>query len=176
MSSTTVINKDQKIKEAISNIISGIKDNPDAAKATFQVSSKLEEGFQAEIDARNFHFTSDEPQELGGTNKGPNPVEYVLGALAACQEIAVKTYASQLDIDVESVEVKAEGDIDLHGFLALSEERPGFKEVSYKTTIKSSEQDTGKLQKLKEFSNNHCPVRDIIQNATPVNGNVRFVN
>ena len=176
MSSTTVINKDQKIKESITNIISGIKNNPGAAKASFKASSKLEDGFEAGIKARDFQFVSDEPEELGGTDKGPNPVEYVLGALAACQQIAVKTYASQLDIDVESVEVEAEGDIDLHGFLALSEERPGFKGVSYQTVIKSSEQDEAKLQKLKDLADNHCPVRDIIQNATPVTGNVQFVN
>ncbi|HLR25622.1 MAG TPA: OsmC family protein [Fodinibius sp.] len=176
MSSTTAVNPNTKIKEAISKTITGIENNPNAAEATFKVSSKLERSFQAEIEAREFHFVSDEPEELGGSNKGPNPVEYVLGALAACQEIAVKAHASQLGIELESVQVEAEGDIDLHGFLDLSDERPGFKEISYRTTIKSKERDDAKLQKLKALSENSCPVLDIIQNATPVNGNVRFVN
>src|SRR5699024_12765721 len=176
MSSTTVINPNKKVKEAISKTITGIENNPNGAEATCKVSSNLERGFQAEIEARDFHFTADEPEELGGSNKGPNPVEYVLGALAACQEIAIKAHASQLGIELESVQVEAEGNIDLHGFLDLSDERPGFKEISYRTTIKSKERDDAKLQKLKALSENSCPVLDIIQNATPVNGNVRFVN
>src|SRR5699024_3617911 len=176
MSSTTVINPNKKVKEAISKTITGIEDNPTAAEATFKVSSKLERGFQAEIEARDFHFIADEPEELGGSNKAPSPVEYVLGALAACQEIAVKAHASQLGIELKSVQVEAEGDIDLHGFLNLSDERPGFKNISYRTTIKSNEQDSAKLQQLENFSENNCPVLDIIQNATPVNGKVHFVN
>src|SRR5699024_4879507 len=176
MSSTTVVNPNTKIKEAISKTITGIENNPNAAEATFKVSSKLERGFQAEIEAREFHFVSDEPEELGGSTKGPNPVEYVLGALAACQEIAVKAHASRLGVELEAVQGEAEGVIDLHGLLDLSEERPGFKEISYRTTIKSKEWDEAKLQKLKALSENSCPVLDIIQHATPVNGNVRFVN
>lgn len=176
MSTATAINSNQNIKEAISNIITGIGDNPDAAKATFEASSTLEKGFQAQVNARDFHFLADEPEDLGGSNKGPNPIEYVLGALAACQEIAIKAHASQLGIDIESVNVKAEGNIDLHGFLNLSDQRPGFQDVSYHTTIKSNEQDTAKLQKLKKLTNKACPVLDIIQNETPVNGNVHFID
>ena len=176
MSSTTTINQNQKIEAALATLITNIKDNPDAANLTFEASSTLEKGFQAQVNARDFQFWADEPEDFGGTNRGPNPIEYVLGALAACQEIAIKTHASKLGIELESVEVKAEGDIDLHGFLNLSEERPGFKGVSYHTTIQSKEEDTGKLRKLKELVNKSCPVLDIIQNETPVRGTTHFIN
>ena len=35
---------------------------------------------------------------MGGTNQGPRPSEYVLAALAACQEVTYRLYADALDI------------------------------------------------------------------------------
>lgn len=160
--------------EAINGIAEHLKVNPEEAEASFAVESRLEDGFQSKFTARSFELASDEPEQLGGTNTGPNPVEYVLGALAACQEIVVKTHAALLGIDVNSVKVDAEGDLDLHGFLDLSDERPGFTSVTFNTIIDTDEQDSTKLDKLKELTIDRCPVLDIIQNSVPVEGTVNY--
>lgn len=172
----STITAKKQLSSSLAQVIGGIEANPAAAEATFGVTSQLVSGFKAQVEARNFTFTVDEPENLGGTNQAPNPIEYVLGGLAACQEITVKAHAAQLGIDVESVEVEAEGDIDLHGFLNLSDERPGFKQVTYRTIIRSNEKDADKLNKLKEIANNNCPVLDIFKNETPVSGDVQFLN
>jgi OsmC-like protein len=52
---------------------------------------------------------------LGGTDAGPNPVELVLAALATCQEITYRAYATALGIPLESVSVRLEGLLDLIG-------------------------------------------------------------
>jgi len=169
-------NLDSKISRAIQNVVEGVKDNPENAKATFSVKSRLEEGFQSTIDIRDFQLISDEPEELGGTNQGANPVEYVLGALAACQEIVIKAHALALDIDIKSVEVNATGDLDLHGFFNLSNARPGYKNVSFTTEIETDESDTDKLEKLKQVTQDSCPVLDIIKNPVPVEGEVKYVS
>lgn len=167
---------DKKVSEAVVNVAEGISKDPESAHLNFQTRSRLENGFQSEIEIRDFKFISDEPEELGGTNKGPNPVEYVLGALAACQEIVVKAHAVALNIDVKSVEVEVDGDLDLHGFLNLSEARPGYTKVRYHTQIETEETDTEKLEKLKEISIKNCPVLDIIKNPAPVEGKVSYIN
>jgi uncharacterized OsmC-like protein len=167
---------DQKLNETISGVIKHVKENPDAKDVSFNVKSKLEKGFHTEINVRDFQFISDEPESLGGENKGPNPVEYVLGALAACQEIVIKAYAGQLGIELKSINVEASGDLDLQGFFNLSDERPGFNNVRYKTVISTEETDPAKLQLLKDFSTDRCPVLDIISNPVPVNGEVVYVN
>jgi len=172
---STITTENKNIESQIAQTVAGIKDNTAAAEVTFDIFSKIDKGLQASVKARDFEFIADEPENLGGSNQGPNPVEYILGALAACQEITIKAHASQLDIDIESVEVQAEGDIDLHGFLGLSDERPGFKSITYQTEIETNEQDTAKLKRLEEISNSNCPVLDIIQNETPVSGETQFV-
>lgn len=162
------------LNETINGIVEHLKDNPDEAQTSFSAESRLEDGFQSKVNIRNFEFASDEPEKLGGTNTGPNPVEYVLGALAACQEIVVKTHAALLNIDVNAVEVTVNGDIDLNGFLNLSDARAGFQSISFNTVIDTDEQDSQKLDKLKELTFNQCPVLDIIQNPVPVEGTVDY--
>ncbi len=173
---TTTITENNQLKVNILNLINGIQSEPENANAVFRAKSKLEKGFLTDVQIRDFKFVSDEPEDLGGTDKGPNPVEYVLGAFAACQEIVIKAYATVLDIDLKSVEVKVEGNLDLHGFLNLSDERAGFKSVNYKTTIKTNEEDSEKLKLLEQLSVDRCPVLDIIKNPVEIDGTVEFKN
>lgn len=172
---STPVDTDQKLYETLSKVINSVKENRSSKDVTFSVDSKLEQGFLSEINVRDFTFVSDEPESLGGENQGPNPVEYVLGALAACQEIVIKAYAGQLGISLNSIKVEASGDLDLEGFFNLSDERPGFNNVNYKTVISTNETDPEKLQHLEKLSAARCPVLDIIANPVPVKGKVVFV-
>ncbi|MDX1636734.1 MAG: OsmC family protein [Balneolaceae bacterium] len=164
------------LNETINGLTGHLSENPGDAEASFSARSSLQDGFQTTVNIRDFEFASDEPEQLGGTDTGPNPVEYVLGALAACQEIVVKTHAALLDITVNAVEVEVKGDLDLQGFLNISEQRAGFTSVSFETTIDTDEQDSDKLRKLKELTLERCPVLDIIQNPVPVEGKVSYIS
>lgn len=168
---------DKNIIKAVQALAKDIKGDPENAEVTFKAESKLEQGLQSKINIRDFHFISDEPESLGGTNLGASPVEYVLGALAACQEIVIKAHALALGIDVKSVSVQVTGDLDLQGFLNLSDDiRPGFKNVKLSTKIETDEEDQEKLKELKEISFKNCPVLDIIKSPVPVEGSINFVN
>jgi len=99
--------------------------------------------------------TVGEPPNLGGTDTGPNPVEFVLAALAACQEITYRAYATALDIPLESVSVKLEGSLDLRGFFAVKDGvRAGFNEVRGIVNLKSSA-PAANLTKLKDVVDAH---------------------
>ncbi len=176
MSTTETLTHTQnlQLKETLLQVIQGIQNDPKQANAIFRANSQLTDGFLAKVNIRDFNFLSDEPDDLGGTDQGPNPVEYVLGAFAACQEIVIKAYATVLGVEVSSVRVEVEGDLDLHGFLNLSDERAGFTGVRYQTTIKTNETDTEKLKQLEQLSTTRCPVLDIIKNPVPLEGSVQF--
>jgi uncharacterized OsmC-like protein len=111
-----------------------------------------------------FVLDSDEPPVLLGTDQGANPYEFVLHALAAGLTTSLVYHAAARDIHIESVESTLEGDLDLRGFLGLSDQvRSGYKEIRVHFTIKA-DAPAEELEKLTKLS----PVYDIVSNPVPV--------
>jgi uncharacterized OsmC-like protein len=156
------------LKEIIVATQTDLRANPGHALATFAADSHQVEGLRSETKIRQFSLTVDEPPSLGGTDTGPNPVELVLAALATCQEITYRAYATALGIPLESVSVKLEGSLDLRGFFAVKDGvRAGFNEVRGVVNLKSSA-PAADLAKLKDVVDAHCPVLDILRAPVPV--------
>src|SRR6478735_12265479 len=151
------------LKEIIVETQANLRADAVNAKAVFSVDSQRVENLRSEARIRQFSLTVDEPPSLGGTDAGPNPVELVLAALATCQEITYRAYATALGIPLESVSVKLEGLLDLRGFFAVKDDvRAGFNEVRGIVNLKSSA-PAADLAKLKEIVDAHCPVLDILR-------------
>lgn len=93
---------------------------------TVSATTVLKDNLLVEAETRGHKVIVDEPLDLGGTDRGMNPVELLLSALGACQSIVARTYAKKFDIDLQNFWVELEGDIDLDGFLGKSDVRPGF--------------------------------------------------
>lgn len=88
--------------------------------------------------ARNYTLTIDEPEELGGTNLGPNPQEVLLAALNACIVATFVGLATLHGVQLEKVEVASEGQLDLRGFLKLDESvHPGYQDLRWTITVKA---------------------------------------
>jgi uncharacterized OsmC-like protein len=88
----------------------------------------------------------------------------LLSALGACQSIVARTYAKRFDIDLQNFWVELEGDIDLDGFLAKSDVRPGFLTIRYTFHIETNAPKE-KVEEFKMFIEAHCPVGDTIANT-----------
>lgn len=128
----------KNFKDDFIAIQTNLRDNPSAATATFEASTRQLAGLLSEAAIRDFTVKIDEPATLGGTDRGPNPVELVLAALGACQEITYRLYADTLGIPVNGVSVKLIGRLDLRGFFAADDGvRPGFKDIHATVTIDS---------------------------------------
>jgi putative redox protein len=61
--------------------------------------------YRTDVLARDHAFTADEPVALGGTDAGPTPYEYLLGALGGCAAITLRMYADRKGWPLESVVV-----------------------------------------------------------------------
>jgi uncharacterized OsmC-like protein len=121
-------------------------------------------GQEHQLGTRPFILDADEPPVLLGNDHGANPVEYVLHALAACLTTSLVYHAAARGIRVESVESKLEGDLDLQGFLGISDQvRRGYKQIRATLVVKS-DATADQLEALTRFS----PVHDIVTNPVPV--------
>ncbi len=157
-----------KFKDVFSGTQSALGADASQAKATFQAHSRLGDGLNSNIAIRQFQVAVDEPPGLGGNDAAPNPVEYVLAALGACQEITYRLYADALGIPLTGVSVQLTGEIDLRGFFNVDPSvRPGFERVTANVTLESPASEA-ELTRLKEIVDAHCPVLDLLRNPTPV--------
>lgn len=122
-------------------------------------------------ETRGFKLIMDEPESLGGTNKGMNPVEGLLVSLGSCLVIVVSAFASAHKIDIQDVWVDTEGDLDPDGFLLGKEGvRPGYQAIRLTLHIKSNSPED-KLQEFVKFVYSRCPVGDTLRLGTVVSAN-----
>ena len=111
-----------------------------------------------------FVLEADEPPLLGGNGSAANPVEYLLHALTSCLTTSLVAHAAVRGITVEDINTSTEGDIDVRGFLGISEDvRKGYQAIRINMKVKS-EASAEQLKKLAMFS----PVYDTVSNSLPV--------
>ncbi|QWB99498.1 OsmC family protein [Mycoplasmatota bacterium] len=137
---------------------------------TFKATAKkLKEGMQVEVNSAGFKMIFDEPEQMGGTNKGINPMSAALSVMGACQTIVAYMFAEQKGIDLEDFFVEVEGDMDMQALMKQNGNRTGFQEIRYKMHFKANASE----EELEEFSNfieKNCPVSDTFnQGAKLVN-------
>ena len=87
--------------------------------------------------ARRHKIVADEPCELLGADSAPNPQELLMAAFNACITVGYVAGAAVRGIKLDSVEIVTRGQLDLRGFLGLSEHIvPGYEKLEYEVTIK----------------------------------------
>ena len=75
-------------------------------------------------------------------------------------------HAAVRGIKLEEVESELEGDLDLRGFLGISEEvRPGYQEIRVNFKVKTDAENLETLKELIKLS----PVYDVVSSGTRVN-------
>jgi uncharacterized OsmC-like protein len=114
--------------------------------------------------AHAFEVDNGEPPVLLGADRYAGPVEYVLHALIGCLTTTMTYHAAARGIAIEAIDSRLEGDLDLRGFLGLSDKvRKGFHVVRVWMRVKTSA-SASQLRELTKFS----PVYDIVSNSLPV--------
>ena len=87
--------------------------------------------------SRAHKIIADEPCELLGQDSAPNPQELLMAAFNACITVGYVAGAALKGITLESLEIRTTGQLDLRGFLGLSDAvPPGYENVDYEVVIK----------------------------------------
>jgi uncharacterized OsmC-like protein len=137
-------------------------------RVVFRVEGGLVGPTAVDLHARDHELKVDEPASLAGANSSANPVEYALAALASCQAITYRFWAAKLGIELDGLEVVAEGDLDLQGFFGLDAGvRPGFTRIRLDVTPTGPE-SAERYRELADAVDAHCPVLDLFASPTPV--------
>ena len=134
--------------KALGEVVEAIGQDPGQAKVAFNVTTRwagqtrsetLVEGYTigGERVTRTHKIVADEPFELLGGDSAPNPQELLMAAFNACITVGYVAGASLQGITLESLEIRTRGELDLRGFLGLSEDVPaGYESIEYEVRIK----------------------------------------
>jgi uncharacterized OsmC-like protein len=145
--------------ENLQKLVERVACTPAEGIAKFSVSTEWKGGTrsQSRVDAwqlggkrfpKRFRIESDEPTELCGNNTQPNPQEYLMAAFNACMMVGYVAGASIRGIELESVEIETQGELDLRGFLGLDKTvKPGYESMHYVVRIRGN----GTPQQFKEI-------------------------
>ena len=78
------------------------------------------DGMYADIQSRGFTWSADEPEDVGGTDAAPTPVEQFLGSLASCLTLFIRTIADRRDTDISTITVDISASPDHDAIEALA--------------------------------------------------------
>lgn len=179
MTTPTIVNGVDRDK--LFGTIEAIKADPAIATFQFRLKNKWIDGgenrsrihdyYGARQDMRHaqaFELVNDEPPVLLSGDKGPNPVEYVLHALAGCLTTSLVYHAAARGIPVKGVTTRFEGDLDLRGFLGMSDKiRRGYQQIRVFFDVDADVDDATKRE-LVAMGEKYSPVFDIVSNGVPV--------
>jgi uncharacterized OsmC-like protein len=160
-----------------------IKENPEIAKFKFRAKNTWVDGTHNRVAVKDFYgalkeddsrsrmnFEIDEPPVLCGKNLGANPVEYLLSALSGCLTTSLIAHAAARGIEIKKVESRYEGDLDLRGFLGISEDVPvGYKNIRVYFDIDADVSEE-KKKELIQMAQKYSPVYNSI--AKPISVSV----
>ena len=137
------------------------------ARLVFAAAGTAEGSVATRVRAGRHEWLIDEPAALAGDDAGTSPVEAALGALLACQTVVYRLYARRLGLTIDSLELRAEGDLDVRGLFGADDVRPGFAGVSIVVDI-DGPHERERFDELRRVVDAHCPVHDLSANPTPI--------
>jgi uncharacterized OsmC-like protein len=130
------------------------KSDPTSAIITLHAEGTLGDGVTCNIETgKKLAKAAGLHPATGGTGLELCSGDMLLEALAACAGVTMKAVATALNIEIKSGKVKAEGDLDFRGTLAVSKESPvGFKEIrlNFELDTDAGEEQMASLLKLTE--------------------------
>ena len=107
----------------------------------------------------------DEPTEDGGTNSGPNPMQYFTAALAACQNEQAQVVAEELSLSIDEIDIAIEIDLDLAGFMGMEQHSNGsYKQVRLQAVVKGNITNE-QAQELGKNVDARCPILALLRSS-----------
>lgn len=163
--------------DRLGQAIDAITEEPDAGRFTFRAETEWTDGLKCvtgidefeqggeRVPSRRFEIEGDEPEQILGERTAPNAVELLLAALGSCLTVGHAANAAAMGIELDDLRFETEGDVDLRGFLGISEDvRPGYDAVTCVTRVEADASEA-ELAELRDRVEATSPLLDNVTNA-----------
>jgi uncharacterized OsmC-like protein len=134
------------------------RDEPDAAVITLAASGELGEGVSCSVQTGRAIAEAGLHPASGGDGSQLCSGDMLLEALVACAGVTLRAVATSLGIAVDSGRVRAEGELDFRGTLAVDREAPvGFSAIRLSFEL-DTDADREQLDTLLKLTERYCVV------------------
>lgn len=134
------------------------RDDPAAARITLQAEGTLDEGITCSVATGTAMARAGLHPATGGDGLSVCSGDMLLQAIVACAGVTLRAVATSLDIAVDGGTVRAEGDLDFRGTLAVSKEAAvGFGAIRLQFELDSDATDE-QLDTLLRLTERYCVV------------------
>jgi uncharacterized OsmC-like protein len=141
------------------------REDPDAAVITLSAQGELGEGVSCSIDTGRTIAEAGLHPASGGDGSQLCSGDMLLEALAACAGVTLRAVATSLGIEVRAGTVRADGDLDFRGTLAVDRDAPvGFRSIRLGFEL-DTDADPEQLQTLLKLTERYCVVLQTIAGA-----------
>jgi uncharacterized OsmC-like protein len=131
---------------------------PDAARITLSAAGELGEGVSCSVQTGRALAEAGLHPASGGDGTQLCSGDMLLEALVACAGVTLRAVATSLGISVESGRVRAEGDLDFRGTMAVGRDAPvGFSAIRLDFEL-DSDADEEELATLLKLTERFCVV------------------
>jgi uncharacterized OsmC-like protein len=134
------------------------RDDPNAAVVTLSAEGELGEGVSCSVQTGRAIAEAGLHPASGGDGTQLCSGDMLLEALVACAGVTLRAVATSLGIEVRSGSVRAEGELDFRGTLAVDREAPvGFSAIRLRFDL-DSDADREQLDTLLKLTERYCVV------------------
>ncbi len=148
------------------------REDPDAAVITLSAEGELGEGVSCSVDTGRAIAEAGLHPASGGDGSQLCSGDMLLEALAACAGVTLRAVATSLGIEVRSGTVRADGDLDFRGTLAVDRDAPvGFRAIRLAFEL-DTDADPEQLQTLLKLTERYCVVLQTISSPPELSATV----
>lgn len=117
------------------------------------------------ITDTEWNLKVDEPEEDGGSNSGPNPMQYFIASLVSCQNEQAQVVAEELAVNISQIDINAEIDLDLSGFMGMSDHSNNSYKSVRLIALVSGEITEEQIIILGQKVDARCPILALLRNS-----------
>ena len=146
------------------------REEPGSARVTLKADGAATDGpISCSVDLGRAIYQAQAHVGVGGAGTAACSGDLLLGALAACAQLTCQMVATAMELPVESVSARVEGDLDLRGTLGLARDVPaGFDAIRLRIEVDAPGASDEELAKLLEKTERYCTVAQTLMSPPPL--------
>jgi len=150
--------KAEELKSSQAPIKQRYREEPKTASITLRAKGKIGEGVTCNVQTGKALVEAGLHPATGGTGLSACSGDMLLESLVACAGVTLRAVATALDIPLRDATVRAEGDLDFRGTLAVSKEVPvGFQQIRLRFDLDTDATEE-QLATLLRLTERYCVV------------------